>query len=329
MNTPAQQSIAPSPAAVSDNAAFAWLRRLLGAIWLLNAWFQLRGWLLAPHDKGAANLLHAYTKPVAHAPTWLQSYLTAVIHGINVLEPHTVAILMVAIDLLLAISLLFGLRVRLFCWLGILYSLFCWTTLDSLGYPYAGGQTDPGVFVNYMLALFFVLSALSVTDAGAAAAESPGPDASFAVGRILFGLLWAFDAILKWQPYFLTHFMDQLTPATQGQPAWIAAFIGVVIAIVRFIGPMPVAIATAVIETLIAASLLSGRALKLFVPVGALYSLAVWVTAEGWGGPYTAAGTGVRGNVLGNVLIYAVIYLFLLVPQLARRAGPLRAAVAA
>ncbi|MDA8363058.1 MAG: hypothetical protein M0Z84_04400 [Gammaproteobacteria bacterium] len=311
MNTSAQQSLAFSRVTAGDRTAFVALRIILGSAWLLNAWFQLRAWLLAAHGQAAANLLHAYTKSVSSAPAWLQAYLTAVIHGIDFLGPHTVAIVMVAIDLLLAASLIFGVRVRLFCWVGILYSLFCWTTLDALGFPYANGQTDPGVFVNYMLAFFFVLSALSAADPIAATDNAPGPGDAFAAGRILFGLLWAFDAILKWQPYFLAHFMDQLTPAVQGQPAWIAAFIGVVIAMVRFIGPMPVAIATAVVETLIAASLLSGRGLKLWVPIGLLYSLAVWVTAEGWGGPYSAAGTGVRGNVLGNVIIYAFIFAYL------------------
>lgn len=62
---------------------------------------------------------------------------------------------------------------------------------------------------------------------------------------------------------------------------------------------------------MIAASLLSGRGLKLFVPIGLLYSLAVWTTAEGWRGSYITAGTRVLGNVLGNVIIYAFIFAYL------------------
>ncbi|MEJ2441009.1 MAG: hypothetical protein P8047_15490 [Gammaproteobacteria bacterium] len=291
--------------------AYTSLRILLGSIWLLNAWFQLRGWLLLPHGQAAANLLHDFSKPIASAPIWLQGYLDTIVHGIHMLGPDTVGAAMVTLDLLLALSLMFGVRVRQFCWLGILYSLFCWTTLDTLGFPYSNGQTDPGVFVNYMLAFFFVLSALPRGESDAASKDDTARADPFVAGRVLFGLLWLFDAILKWQPAFLHHFMDQLVPAMQGQPGWIAAFIQFVISIVHFIGPYPVAIVVAVVETLIAASLLSGRGLKLFVPIGLLYSLAVWMTAEGWGGPYTAAGTGVRGNVLGNVIIYAFIFAYL------------------
>ncbi len=307
--------------ATGERTAYSALRKLLGSIWLLNAWFQLHGWLLMPHGQAAANLLHDFSKPIVGAPAWLQGYLGTIVHGIHVLGPNTVGAIMVTLDLLLAVSLIFGVRVRQFCWLGILYSLFCWTTLDALGFPYTNGQTDPGVFVNYMLAFFFVLSALSMGESDAASKEDAARGDPFIAGRVLFGLLWAFDAILKWQPAFLHHFMEQLLPAMQGQPGWIAAFIQLVITVVHFIGPYPVAIVIAVVETLIAVSLLTGRGLKLSVPIGMFYSLAVWMTAEGWGGPYTATGTGVRGNVLGNVIIYAFIfaYLWVVVRPLKRR----------
>lgn len=293
-----------------DHTAYVSFRILFGAIWLLNAWFHLSDWLLASHGQASQNFLHAFVHPVAHSPVWLQHYLLAVINAITSVGLTAVATGMVIVDLLLAFSMLLGVSVRFFCWLGIAYSLFCWTTLDSLGYPYIDGQTDPGVFVNYMLAFFFVLSAQPLADDGSERHNKTNPADPFATGRIFFGLLWAFDAILKWQPYFLTHFMDQLTQSAHGQPVWIATVIQLAIDAIRFIGPLPVAVMVAVVETLIAASLLTGRWLKLFVPVGLLYSLAVWMTAEGWGGPYHAA-TGVRGNVIGNVIIYVFIFLYL------------------
>lgn len=293
-----------------DRTAYLSFRILFGAIWLLNAWFHLSDWLLPPHGLASQHLLHAFTHPIAHSPVWLQHYLLAVVGLVTAIGPTAIATAMVITDFLLAFSMLLGIRVRLFCGLGIVYSLFCWTTLDSLGYPYIDGQTDPGVFVNYMLAFFFVLSAQSLIDGKSAPETATHPADPFATGRILFGLLWAFDALLKWQPYFLNHFMDQLTQSTQGQPAWIVAFIQLVITVILFIGPFPVAVVAAITETLIAASLLTGRWLKLFIPVGLFYSLAVWVTAEGWGGPYQAA-TGVRGDVIGNVIIYAFLFLYL------------------
>ena len=306
-----QYGVVSSVSTTRDQTAYVSFRILLGAIWLLNAWFHMSAWLLVPHGQAARNLLHAFTQPVAGSPVWLQHYLMAVIHGIDALEPSAVAIGMVIVDLLLALSLLSGIRVRFFCWLGIAYSLFCWTTLDSLGFPYVHGQTDPGVFVNYMLAFFFVLGAQSMMDSRAGTHIETGRVGPFAAGRILFGALWAVDAILKWQPSFLTHFMEQLTLAAQGQPAWNAAFMQFVITIIHFIGPFPLAIVVAVMETLIAASLLTGRWLKISVPIGLFYSLAVWATGEDWGGPYNAAGTGIRGDVIGNAIIYVFIFLYL------------------
>ncbi|MDE2346158.1 MAG: hypothetical protein KGL13_06795, partial [Gammaproteobacteria bacterium] len=47
------------------------------------------------------------------------------------------------------------------------------------------------------------------------------------------------------------------------------------------------------------------------IPFGLAYSVLVWITAEAFGGTYSTAGTGVRGNVLGNVLIYLIPFLFL------------------
>lgn len=300
-------SFVPPAGAVRAWDAFATLRRLLGALWLLNAGFQAYAWLWPP--RAAARLLHAYSKPLAAAPGWLRPYLDAVVRGVGTVGPHWVALLMVLLDLAIALALLSGRWLRAISWLGIAYCLFCWSTLDAFGYPYAGGQTDPGVFVNYALAFAMVLAALDRV------ARLPGERASradpFRAARLLFGLLWAFDAALKWQPYFLTHFTAQLTGALPGQPAWIAAYLGLVIAAVHAIGPTLVAILVALVETALALSLLTGYALSASLPLGALYSLAVWTTAEGWGGPYTAAGTGVRGNVAGNVIVYVIVFMYL------------------
>ena len=326
---------------------------LFGLIWLVNAGVQFLSWVWPP-DHGlpftaaraaqlpasaaasapparavaAARVIHAFAKPIRTAPSWLQPYLHEIVSAVQRIGPRPVALGMVAVALLLGLSLITRIRLAAACWLGLAYSVFCWTTLNALGYPYGGGQTDPGVFVAYGIGFVFVLGVIPILS-GQRNEAAAAPNGFWTAGRFLFGLLWAFDAALKWQPYFLTHFMAQITSAADGQPAWIAAYIGLVATVVQWIGPVVVAVAVALVETVLAISLLTGWQERLFVPLGLLYSLAVWSTAEGLGGPYTAAGTGVRGNVLGNVLIYAVIYLFLLVPQLTRRAGPLRAAVAA
>jgi hypothetical protein len=291
---------------VGSDAAFRPLVALLGVIWLINAGFQFYAWVWQPMRGSGTGLAHALAKAVAAAPAWLRPAVLAIAAGVNQLGPIGVASAMVVVALLLGLALISRIGLRTAGWCGIAYSIFCWVALAAFGAPYGPGATDPGVFPVYLIAFVFVLSV----------AQSSA--SLWTAGRLLFGLLWAFDAALKWQPYFLTHFLAELTPAVHGQPAWIAAYITFVITVVKAVGPQLVAVVVAITETAIAVSLLTGRGLQVVAPLGFLYALAVWTTAEGWGGPYTPAGTGIRGDVLGASVIYAVVFLFLLVPVMQR-----------
>ena len=316
-----------TPAFVSDarpQAGGALALRLLvaamGVIWLINAAFQFSAWVWLPAAGGKAGLAHVLAKAVAAAPDWIHPVVAGIAAAIDAISPGMIALLMVAVAVLLGLSLITGRFLRIACWGGIAYSIFCWIALCAIGAPYGNGQTDPGVFPAYMIAFVFVLSVAPMVEGrtGTPGTTDAPSAALWTAGRLLFGLLWLFDAALKWDPYFLSHFMDQLTPAVQGQPAWIAAYIEFVILVVQAIGPHLFAVVVAIVETAIAVSLLSGRWMHLVVPLAFLYSMSVWSTAEGFGGPYSAAGTGVRGDVLGNVLIYAVVLLFLMVPAAKR-----------
>jgi len=289
--------------------AFGAVTGLFGLVWLLNAAIQARAWLFAPDGASGANLLKAFATAESNAPAWLKPMLGGVLHGIQAVGPRAVAAAMVAIALVLGLSLLTRRALGTFAAIGVLYSLVCWVLLDSLGFPYSHGQTDPGVFIPYAIAFLFVLS---LHPPGAAAPGGRRPsDALWETSRLLFGLLWAFDAALKWLPGFMFHFSSQITSIISGQPQWIADWLHLVALVIATVGPVVVAVVVGLVETIIALSLLSRRGLRLILPVGIAYSLAVWATAEAFGGPYSAAGTGVRGNVLGNVIIYLVPFLFL------------------
>jgi nitrite reductase (NO-forming) len=62
--------------------------------------------------------------------------------------------------------------------------------------------------------------------------------------------------------------------------------------------------ATRLIETAVATGLLLGLARRITYIVGALFSLLIWSTAEGFGGPYTSGATNV-----GPALVYALIFI--------------------
>ena len=292
---------------------------VFGLVWLVNAGFQAMAWLVVPGAK--ANFIHALAKSTSAVPAWLRPLQTIGLHGAEAVGAGIAAGGMVLVAILLGVALLVRKNVALAAVAGIVYSLVCWVFLDGFGYPYAGGQTDPGVFVAYAIAFLFLLSA-------APALEHSGTDAPRADGRlwhaarVAFGLLWLFDAVLKWLPAFLLHFASQITSVIPGQPHWIAVWLSFVAELVHAVGPVLVAVLVALAETLIAVGLLSGRWLRLLIPVGILYSLMVWITAEAFGGPYSLAGTGVRGNVLGNVLIYVIPFLFLWVGYKAENRGP-------
>ena len=293
---------------VRQRAALRSLTVVFGVVWLVNAAFQAEAWLAVPAAK--ANFVHALAKPASKVPGWIRPLLLAAVHGAQAIGPVIIAGCMVVIAVLLALAMLTRQKLALAALIGIIYSGICWIFLNGFGFPYRGGQTDPGVFVAYAIAFLFVLSV-------APALEDRGTDALWIrsdlwnAARICFGALWLFDAALKWLPAFLLHFSSQITSVIPGQPAWIAAWLGFVAGVVHAIGPVPVALLVALCETAIAVALLSGRWLRLAIPFGIAYSLAVWTTAEAFGGPYSAAGTGVRGNVLGNVLMYLVPFLFL------------------
>ena len=76
----------------------------------------------------------------------------------------------------------------------------------------------------------------------------------------------------------------------------------------------------AVDETLIAAALIFGFARKLTYISAAVFSLLIWPTAEGSGGPYTSGSADI-----GTAFIYAVAFTSLL--TLNAYAGPRRYSV--
>lgn len=121
--------------------------------------------------------------------------------------------------------------------------------------------------------------------------------------RAAFGILMAIDAWLKWRPAFAAHYVGYLQNAMNGQPRWLAAWynfwLRIVIQHTSFF-----VLATRLIETAIAIGLLLGLARRITYIAGALFSLLIWSTAEGFGGPYTSGATN-----LGPALMYALVFV--------------------
>lgn len=125
--------------------------------------------------------------------------------------------------------------------------------------------------------------------------------------RVIFGIIWFIDAFFKWQPEFQKGYLDILVNAAKNQPAifkpWFDFWTNLVSSQTQFF-----IYSTAIIETYIALAIIFGFAKKLTYILAIIFSLLIWSTAEGFGGPYTAGSTDI-----GAAIIYGLLAFLLLV----------------
>ncbi|MEW9625370.1 multicopper oxidase domain-containing protein [Rhodanobacter geophilus] len=154
---------------------------------------------------------------------------------------------------------------------------------------------------------------MTVSDGGKSA-TSTWPAIAGTALRVAFGVIWAVSAALTWTADFASHYVGYLHNAATGQPAWSAwwfqLWIGLVTPHVGFF-----VWATRIAETALALALLLGFARKTTYIVGILFSLLVWSTAEGFGGPYS-----VGANNIGAAISYVLVFAALIVIN--QRSGP-------
>ncbi len=132
-------------------------------------------------------------------------------------------------------------------------------------------------------------------------------DKSFAVLRIIFGVIWLIDASFKWNPTFINNFTDYLTGGAEGQPALIQAWINLWVKGVS-IDPHFFAVLVAICETALALSLMFGFLTEIGIAGGIALTLVIWTTAEGFGGPYVAGSTDIGGAII-YVIVFVALWL--------------------
>lgn len=124
--------------------------------------------------------------------------------------------------------------------------------------------------------------------------------------RVAFGLVWAFNAWLKWQPKFLATFAQKVAEAQQGQAPAVRAWISFWTHLVGT-NPHLFAYLLASTETALAVFLLFGILTNLTCVVGILLSLGIWSVAEGFGGPYQFGDSTDIGTALPYALLFGVL----------------------
>lgn len=124
--------------------------------------------------------------------------------------------------------------------------------------------------------------------------------------RTLFGVVWLADAYFKWQPSFLNGLPEVMHDGSMGQPGWLMPWFNFTHALIA-VQPTLWAHCIALVETGIALALLLGVARKITYLGGAIWSLLIWSTAEGFG----RTSSGVATDI-GSAITYAVVFLALL-----------------
>jgi uncharacterized membrane protein YphA (DoxX/SURF4 family) len=143
----------------------------------------------------------------------------------------------------------------------------------------------------------------------ASTSDRPAPSAGWTGTsvRLLFGVIWAIDAYLKWLPGYRHSYISNLKQTAQGQPSWLHWWFHFWISL-QSGAPSLFATLTGLMETALALVLLLGIARRLGYIIGAVYALLVWAVGEGFGGPYMSGSTDV-----GTGIIYTMLFITLLV----------------
>ncbi len=263
-------------------ASFEWLRVLFGFILLYDSW---------------SSLSIADKTEMAH------------LMGLPMSSPvlHVTVILLTFMKITLAVALLTGRGIEVMGWAGVAFSLLAWIFVEHGG-SFSASGTDPGAGAAYLVAFLFVLAAERAKEVDISRNEM------FSLARVSFGILWAYDALYKLQPYFLTHYMTFLTTAKAEAPHWLAGYDQIWITLSLAIGPSIMAWAVAIFESLTAFGLLAGhRMLRALAPIGFVLAFLIWSGPEQFGGPYHLGVSHGPLHVFGTAIIYMLALGYVMV----------------
>ncbi|HEV2520325.1 MAG TPA: DoxX family membrane protein [Thermoplasmata archaeon] len=126
--------------------------------------------------------------------------------------------------------------------------------------------------------------------------------------RLLLGVAWLTDGILKFTSGFVDNFLSSVQNSQANAPGWLSGWFsfwadqanGHATTIVYTVG---------ILELLLGLALVFGLMRKIAYVGGVVLSLLIWAVPEGFGGPYQ---TGSGGTDIGTGVIYAIAFLGLI-----------------
>ncbi len=273
----------PGVASQVGAEAFSWIRIVFGTVLLFDAWTSL---------------------------TWVHKVAMSQALGLPTSSPvlHLVVIALAFLMLAIAVSILSGRGVIPMSWAGVTYAAFVWIVVQHGG-DFGKDGTDPGVALPYVVMFLYLIGVARLREGRTIARNEM---LSFA--RISFGMLWAYDALMKLHPYFLNNFADFLSSAQKDTAGtWVAGYDHLFLLVTNGVGPHLVAVVIAATEALIAVSLISGRGLRIMAPVGFALSFAIWSTAETFGGFYAHLIPDAPMQLFGTASVYMLAFVYVMI----------------
>ena len=110
--------------------------------------------------------------------------------------------------------------------------------------------------------------------------------------RIAFDTVWLVDDALKWTTHYRADYIDHLKEGSDERLAWLDGWFRCWVVLVGF-------------------------ARKLSYTAALIFSLLIWATAEGFGGPYTGASADVDPGII-SLLAFTSLLAFACYPGTSR-----------
>ncbi len=128
------------------------------------------------------------------------------------------------------------------------------------------------------------------------------------VFRVLLGVVWLIDGILKFTSGFVDSFLAAVQNSQANAPSWLSGWFS-------FWASQATSNASLIvytvgsIEVILGLALITGFMRKIAYAGGVILSLLIWAVPEGFGGPYQS---GAGGTDVGTGVIYAIAFLGLI-----------------
>lgn len=126
--------------------------------------------------------------------------------------------------------------------------------------------------------------------------------------RILLGVVWLIDGVLKFTSGFVDSFQGNVLSAQANAPGWLSGWYSFW-ATQAGTNASLIVYTVGTLEFALGLALIFGFMRKIAYAGGVILALLIWAVPEGFGGPYQ---TGAGGTDVGTGVIYAVAFLGLI-----------------